>query len=203
MIKIGNIVTFGATKINLEGFHIHEDIHFDDKGLPTLYVGFDQIESHLSDVYELDFINRRLSKNKFWTMSRVEDRYMFNRDLEAFMLHCEDELLVNYAYQFINPLDRSTLKTIFSIIHHIVDRKAQVYMCDKMVYFQSNTIIFGFNTEFGEICGIPHERVLKFINDYNLPISPESTLDEVRIQFRELNLNTSQLLFIKEKFTVS
>jgi hypothetical protein len=203
MVKIGNIVTFGATKVHLEQFHIHDSVDFKDNGLPTLYIGYTYVEETLGSDYEIDFINRKLSDNQFWTTNRIEDRYLFNNDLEAFVVFCENKILDNYSYRFINPLDGSSLKQIYTIINHIIGMGARVFEKNKMVYFQTDSTIFGFNTEFGAIYGIPEVRIMKFIHDHKLVKLPDTALDDIEKQFGDLQLNTSQLLFIREKFTVS
>ena len=168
--------------------------------LPVLYVGYDGTSNYI--VQNLSFINRQLGVDSFWTMNRLEDRYLYNRDLEKFIIHCENKLIVDFDYQFINPFNPMSLGELRIIVEHIIKLNGVVHYDGSMVYFQTKSSIIGFNLEFGEIAGISRNRIDRFIQTNKLTTLLDSDLKDYRAQFQDLNLNVSELLFIREKFAV-
>lgn len=197
MIKIGNIITFNKSKIELAQFHIFDNLNAINNNLPTLLVGYTETKNLFNG---LNFIDRKITDRLFWTTSRLEDRHIFNVDLEKFVEYCEENISSNFNYFFINPFEL-TLKQTKRLITKLKMHKGVFYQDGPMMYLYLNDFTYGFHKEIGEIYGIKYFRVLKFFSDNHYTEVPTDQIEEAKIILQIIDYDPSKLLFLKEKFT--
>ena len=95
---VGNIVV--QSKINIDKyFNVVESMDGIIHGLPTLIVGWDIVKTTNPDV---DFINRKLSDDIFWTFKKTERRDIFENDLYDFVHYCYNLLIKDINYELNN-----------------------------------------------------------------------------------------------------
>lgn len=141
MLTIGNIVT--KENINIDNyFNIVDNIININKDLPTLIIGWeDFIKYNFEDV---DFIDRTLYENTFWTFSKIERRDKMNIDLYNFEEYCINKFLsnINYTYVDLITFSENKIKKIFSFIK---ENNSTVYNFKDMYYIYCCNNVFGFN----------------------------------------------------------
>ena len=115
---IGNVVIQNKKDIKLNYLNVVSDISEVNNGYPILIVGYDELKGK----YELDFVNRKLSENLFWTLTKTEDRTMYSRDLYDFVMHCEKEYFNEFKYYHINPY-KIKVKTLKKFINTFKNNK--------------------------------------------------------------------------------
>jgi hypothetical protein len=136
---VGNIVV--QSKINIDKyFNVVESMDDIIHGLPTLIVGWDIVKTTNPDV---DFINRKLSDDIFWTFKKTERRDIFENDLYDFIHYCYNLLIKDINYEFIDliQLTESELKITFKTIKKSTN--AVGYIHQNMLYIYTENTVYG------------------------------------------------------------
>lgn len=141
MLTIGNIVT--KEDINIDNyFNIVDNIININKDLPTLIIGWeDYVKNNFEDV---DFVDRVLNKNMFWTFSKRERRDKMNIDLYNFEEYCVNLFLKKIDYIYLNPMTISNNK-LKNFYNFIKENESLYYDNETMIYIYSDDKIFGLN----------------------------------------------------------
>ena len=201
MVKIGNIVTFGSNLIELDHFNFFRDLNslgVANNDLPTLYVGYASTTNHFG---YLNFFNKQLTNNSFWTLNKEEDRYNYIKDLSSFIDFCEAKLTNGFEYFFVNPFELTKPQTKRFI--KFLKNNTGFYVNDnQMVYVTVKGKTYGIHSEFTQIVGIPKDRVLKFLSDNGYGEISNDVLNTIKEQLSDLEYELSELLFLKEKFAI-
>lgn len=136
---IGNIVSNNKDVFD-KFFNITNNIEDINHELPTLVVGWDIVKTINPDV---DFIDRKLSNNIFWTFKKIEKRDLFNDDLYDFTELCCKKLIENIKYTFIDFIQFSEIeiKNIFKSLK--INKDAIGLKHRDMIYIYTNNIIYG------------------------------------------------------------
>lgn len=195
MVKIGNIVNFGKGKFGLTHFNVLMDIDDVDNDLPTLLVGYYEIKEQ----FDLNFFDKKIIGNLYWTFTKAEDRYHYNRDLSSFIDICEANLKSKINYTFINPLELK-LSQIKRLITHLKSTQGLVVSDGDMIYVWVEDKTLGFHTDMLELYGVEKERALRFLIENNYQILTDDEIKTIQGNVGELEIDSSELLYIKENF---
>ena len=138
MRTLGYIVV-GKKLTNIEGFveQVHS-IEEADSTKPILIVGWDNAKQF--EGYNI--LDRKLSEGVFWTFSRAENRYEFEKDLKKFYNYLFDNVTKYIIYDYIN-----------------------IYISSNMMYAVLDDKILGVSFQMLEYCGISRDKVLKRIKE--------------------------------------
>ena len=161
MRTLGYIVV-GKKLTNIEGFveQVHS-IEEADSTKPILIVGWDNAKQF--EGYNI--LDRKLSEGVFWTFSRAENRYEFEKDLKKFYSYLFDNITKYIIYNYIDiyKLKYSKLKELYRIF--ISKERKYIYISNDMMYAVRDGIILGVSFPMLEYCGISREKVLKKIKE--------------------------------------
>lgn len=161
MRTLGYIVV-GKKLTNIEGFveQVHS-IEEADSTKPILIVGWDNAKQF--EGYNI--LDRKLSEGVFWTFSRAENRYEFEKDLKKFYSYLFDNITKYIIYNYIDiyKLKYSKLKELYRIF--ISKERNYIYISNDMMYAVRDGIILGVSFPMLEYCGISREKVLKKIKE--------------------------------------
>lgn len=161
MRTLGYIVV-GKKLTNIEGFveQVHS-IEEADSTKPILIVGWNNAKQF--EGYNI--LDRKLSEGVFWTFSRAENRYEFEKDLKKFYSYLFDNITKYIIYNYIDiyKLKYSKLKELYRIF--ISKERKNIYISNDMMYAVRDGIILGVSFPMLEYCGISREKVLNKIKE--------------------------------------
>ena len=161
MRTLGYIVV-GKKLTNIEGFveQVHS-IEEADSTKPILIVGWDNAKQF--EGYNI--LDRKLSNGVFWTFSRAENRYEFEKDLKKFYEYVIENITKHVIYKYIDiyKLKYNKLKELYRIF--ISKDRKYIYISNDMMYAVLNGDILGVSFPMLEYCGIPREKVIKRIKE--------------------------------------
>jgi nicotinic acid mononucleotide adenylyltransferase len=161
MRTLGYIVV-GKKLTNIEGFveQVHS-IEEADSTKPILIIGWDNAKQF--EGYNI--LDRKLSEGVFWTFSRAENRYEFEKDLKKFYNYIFDNVTKYIIYDYINiyKLKYSKLKELYRIF--ISKERNNIYISSNMMYAVLDDKILGVSFPMLEYCGISRDKVLKRIKE--------------------------------------
>jgi hypothetical protein len=138
-MHIANIVTNSNITVD-KYFNISNSLDNIIQDLPTLIVGWDIVKSINPDV---DFIDKKLSDNIFWTFKKSERRDIYQEDLYNFITYCYKNLIKDINYSFIDliTLTDSEIKESFNNIKKC--KKSATYQYNDMIYVYCDNTIYG------------------------------------------------------------
>lgn len=194
MLIIGYIVTT-ESKITIPRFKTISKLEEMDKPLPVLMVGYHT----LKDKYNLDFLDRKIDDDIFWTFSRGEDRSEYNKDLYNFVIHCEQKMFDDFKYYHIDPINmkRKTLKKILSQIKN----KTCLYTVDRdTLFIYTSGITMGFNLGLGDVMNIKRDKIFTKLMKYGVNKLPQDQINEIHKMMGDIDYDGAQLLFLSKKF---
>jgi hypothetical protein len=198
MVKIGNIVTYNKSKLNIPQFNIFGSLAEVTNTLPTLLVGYEETKQFYG---ELNFIDRKINERVFWTTTRVEDRHIFYKDLEDFIDLCERELINGFQYFFINPFELKP-REIKRFIRKLKNNGGVFYQDKEMIYLLTNKFTYGFHVGIGDVFGITNRRAIKFLQQNGYIQVEDSVIEDSKKALEVIDYDPSQLLFLQENFTI-
>jgi len=174
---IGNIVTTKNIDVN-NRFNVVNSIELIDKTKPTLIVGWDIVRSNYGE--NVDFIDRKLADNIFWTFNKSEHRDHQQHDLFVFKEYCYNKFVENINYIFIDPLvlTYDEHKAILDRISLNIDNNI-TYNVGEMVYlYDGKTTIYGFNLIFYKYMGDKTNKALNYIKHISKEIIDTTIIDD-------------------------
>ena len=138
-MHIANIVTNSNITVD-KYFNISNSLDNIIQDLPTLIIGWDIVKTINPDV---DFIDKKLSDNIFWTFKKSERRDIYQEDLYNFITYCYKNLIKNIDYSFIDliTLTDSEIKESFNNIKKC--KKSATYQYNDMIYVYCDNTIYG------------------------------------------------------------
>jgi hypothetical protein len=138
-MHIANIVTNSNITVD-KYFNISNSLDNIIQDLPTLIIGWDIVKSINPDV---DFIDKKLSDNIFWTFKKSERRDIYQEDLYNFITYCYKNLIKDIDYSFIDliTLTDSEIKESFNNIKKC--KKSATYQYNDMIYVYCDNTIYG------------------------------------------------------------
>jgi hypothetical protein len=127
-MHIANIVTNSNITVD-KYFNISNSLDNIIQDLPTLIIGWDIVKTINPDV---DFIDKKLSDNIFWTFKKSERRDIYQEDLYNF---------ITYSFIDLITLTDSEIKESFNNIKKC--KKSATYQYNDMIYVYCDNTIYG------------------------------------------------------------
>lgn len=159
-MKIANIVVDNKIKLNNK-FNIVKDFTDIIENKPTLIIGLNNVKKLNIN---LDFLDRKISENIFWTFNKTEKRLLFEEDLYSFQKKIYDDLKKNNNYFFIDFI----LESNNFIKKFINDLKYKdniiTYQHKNMLYMLFDSKIHGIDLNQLKYIGKNLDKTLKYFN---------------------------------------
>lgn len=165
-MEIANIVSKDKMDLGPE-FKIYETLEeILHPNLPTLIVGCHYAKELVEA--ELDFLNRKIKDNLFWTFTKKELRKKYFNDLEDFIQYSVEYSVskLNYIYFDLIQYESSKLKKIIRKLYELTDIIS--YYHGNMIYIYSGNLIFGIDLELFKYIYIDTKRILNKIKEKSL-----------------------------------
>lgn len=163
MKKIGNILYTNKIKVD-ECFNKCSKIEEIDQNIPTLIVGLDNAKKYIEN-FNITVKYDKLKKY-WWTFSKKERLFDFEKDMKLFYQHCIENINNNIIYYNINILNLNYNK-IKKLINYILNTN------DKKIYVENNRFVFiydmvtlriyGLSLTTCRYCGVNDNKVLDII----------------------------------------
>ena len=140
-MQIGNIIIDDFIKLDNK-FNIINSLDDIIDNIPTLVVGLDNAKK--LDV-KLNYLERKLDDNTFWTFNKKEKRVLFEEDLFYFIEHSYTLFRKKISFKFID-LILSYSQDINNVFNNIKESKNVIsFVYIDMVYVFMNKTIYGFD----------------------------------------------------------
>lgn len=164
MKYIANIITKGKLEIS-SYFNIVSNMDNIDITLPTLIVGWKETKCMFP---EQNILENRINDNMFWTFSKREKRYQYEKDLETFINLVVSNLNKEINYRFFNFILSSQTKRD-NFINYVNSGNCSIYYNSRIVYIYNNIdkITIGVSLIDINYIGINSKDFLKLLNKNN------------------------------------
>jgi hypothetical protein len=174
---IGNIVTSNDLKVD-ENFNVVDSLDNIIEGIPTLLVGIDNAKKK-SD--KLNYIERQLDDNTFWTFTKKEKRVLFEEDLFYFIENSYKHLTEKINYVFVDAIlfDNTKMKGIFDEISK--NDNNITFITNEMVYIYCGDKIFGIDLKQIKYVGGDIVKLMGKIKDWSKVFLEN---DEILIEYK-------------------
>jgi len=149
MINVGNIVSENELTSIPNNFKILNFNDWEDNGLPTLFIGWENTKKLLP---QSSILNKKISNNIYWTFSSAEKRTIFENDLKSFIQKSYDILKINSTDELINKLQN--FKKSFTYLYG-----------DGMIYIYSDTKIITIDLNLLKFISFDDQKVLKYLKE--------------------------------------
>jgi len=164
-MEIANIVSTSKINVGPE-FNVVEnmdEIVFTD--LPTLIIGYDTV----CDMYgedNLNVMNRKISKELFWTFKRNEKRQICDIDIEDFIRYSYKKYTKNINYVDLDPIQDNPIK-IKRIVKKLLSLNNPIsYETENnVIYIYSENIIFGLDLNVFGYTGFNIEKLRERVKE--------------------------------------
>lgn len=159
---VGNIVS--KSNLNIDKyFNVVESLDNIIQGLPTLIIGWDIVKTIEPNA---DFIDKKLSKDIFWTFKKTERRDIFEEDLYNFIHYSYNLLVKDIKYEYIDfiQLNKDETKEVFN---NIKNNKSISYFYNNMVYINNKNTIYGVDLKLIKYLDFDVEKTIKKIKSYS------------------------------------
>lgn len=175
---IANIVT--NSNINVDKyFKVSDSLNNIIQDLPTLIIGWDIVKTINPDV---DFIDKKLSDNIFWTFKKTERRDIFEEDLYNFTQYTYNLLVKDIKYHFVDfiELDKNEIKDVFN---RIKNKKSISYFYDNMIYIYSEKTIYGIDLKLVKYLDFDTTKTINKIKNYSTVFLSDS---DIIIEYKDI-----------------
>lgn len=129
MDYIGNIITNNNIEIS-DFFYVTSDFKSVDISKPTLIIGWDNVKK----IYpEQNILNNEISENIFWTFSKREKRFQYEKDITNFIDKVINDVNNKVNYHFFNYLLASKDRKE-NFIEYIRNGNCSIYYNSRFLY---------------------------------------------------------------------
>ncbi len=174
---IGNIISSNELKVD-ENFNVVDSMDKAIDGLPTHIICLDNVRKIETD---LNFVDRKLSDNTYWTFNKQERRVLFEEDLFYFIENSYKFIKENIEYIFIDFVLFSDNK-INKVFNRIKESNNNIsFLHNKMMYIYTNDFIFGIDLRQIEFMGYNVDSFLKKIKNLSKVFLDN---DEILIEYK-------------------
>jgi hypothetical protein len=194
---IGNIISSNELKVD-ENFNVVDSMDKAIDGLPTLIIGLDNVRKIESD---LNFVDRKLSDNIYWTFNKQERRVLFEEDLFYFIENSYKFIKENIEYIFIDFVLFSDNK-INKVFNRIKESNNNIsFLHNKMMYIYTNDFIFGIDLRQIEFMGYNVDSFLKKIKNLSKVFLDN---DEILIEYKnKLGMLEDEVKYIPLLYSIN
>jgi len=175
---VGNIVS--KSNLNIDKyFNVVDSIDNIIVGLPTLIIGWDIVKKIKPDA---DFIDKKLSKDIFWTFKKTERRDIFEEDLYNFIHHTYNLLVKDIKYEYVDliQLDKDEIKEVFN---QIKNKKSITYFYNNMLYIHNENTIYGVDLKLVKYLDFDAEKTINKIKRYSTVFLTDS---DIIIEYKDI-----------------
>jgi hypothetical protein len=194
-MKIANIVPNTNTTLP-EHFNVVSSIDDIIPDLPTLIVGYDLTKKLFEN---FDILERKISKNIYWTVKKTEDRDKYEDNIAWFQYMVYNNLIKDIKYIIIDPIQQNK-KTIKKIINKIYSLNNIIsYEKNNMIYIYDENLIFGVDLNILQYIGINTKRVKEKIKDVSkIYLYNKQIIDEYKdyIQYLDNNIKYIPAIYL-------
>lgn len=139
-----------------------------DYSLPILIVGKHNAKEIIGE-NNLQYLNRKVNDNLFWTFGKTERRDEFEKDIKKFNELIINRLINDIKYQYINifNLTYSGVKELLTLINK--KEKKTYLIIDNTIYLYYDKNVYGLSLNETKYIGIENKKILKRLgsNVYN------------------------------------
>ena len=159
---LGRIVSNQRKFDPIEFIEHTSDLEKNTEDIPTLIVG----KAFAESIYGKDkvkILDRKITKNVYWTYSKTEKRSAYDEDVEKFKSMVYSNALKTMKYQFFSMF-RSNLSKKKGLIEFINNRKIKkvIYIKGEHIYiYYGDKLIIGLSLAEMEYLGISRDKVIK------------------------------------------
>lgn len=178
-MHIANIVTNSNIIVD-KYFNISNSLDNIIQDLPTLIIGWDIVKTINPDV---DFIDKKLSDNIFWTFKKSERRDIYQEDLYNFITYCYKNLIKDINYSFIDliTLTDSEIKESFNNIKKC--KKSATYQYNDMIYVYCDNTIYGIDLKLVKYLGYDVKKTIEKIKKNSFVFLSG---DQILIEYKDI-----------------
>lgn len=138
---IGNILIDNKLKVD-DNFNVVDSFDELIEGIPTLIIGLDNANKLNK---KLNYVDRKIDNNTFWTFSKSEKRMLFEDDIFYFIENSYKSLINSVEYIFIDYM-LSSKEKINKVNEKIIKNKNNYsFLIKDMMYVYCDKHIFGFD----------------------------------------------------------
>lgn len=162
MRYIANIVT--TTKIEISSyFYVTNDYNSINQELPTLIIGWGNVKQLFKNQNILD---NKISSNVYWTFSKREKRYKYEKDLEDFIKIVVLNLNKEINYKFFNFI-LATKEKRESFLKYVNKGNSSIYYNSRFLYVYNpvDKITFGVSLNDLSYIGICAKDFINSMNE--------------------------------------
>lgn len=191
-MKIGNIVIDKDLKVSNK-FNVVDSFDKIIEGKPTLIIGLNNVKKIETN---LDYLDRKLSDDIYWTFSKSEKRYLFEEDLFLFINSTYKKIIDKIEYIFVDMFLYNNIK-INEIFENLKKINYKISLKHKdMIYVYGDNKIFGFDLKQVKYMGVKIDRLMSkiislsdvFLDDKDILIKYNNDLEMFDYQIKYIPL---------------
>ena len=190
---LANIVTRNKIEIS-SFFNVTNCISDIDIELPTLIIGWNLVKELFP---EQNILVSQINNNIYWTFSKREKRYQYEKDLETFIEKVRNEIDNRVNYRFFNYLTANDEKQK-SFINYVNKGNCSIYYNSRFlyVYNANDQLTIGISLNYLKYNGITISNFIKTLNtnNNNFIIDNLKYIDENSLSF--IKDNTKSIAFL-------
>lgn len=161
MKYIANVISKSKTYKFIPWVNVSETLDGVDMSVPTLIVGTDIAKSYLGE--DINYINRKINDNVFWTYKVTEKRSANEEDVKKFKDVILSFLKQRVRYYNINVLTCGK-NVLMRFLRFLKDNKDICYIIsEKMLYVSYDDNVIGVSFDEIEYLGISKRKILEKI----------------------------------------
>lgn len=175
MNYIGRIIT----KNKLESstlFDITSSLKKVNDDIPTLIIGWNNAKTIYGD--NLDILDKKISKNLYWTFSKREKRNDYENDITLFYKKVIDSIYEKVKYTYLDFLlyNNNKLLSFINFMKNDTIKKI-IYIKDNFIYISYGTDVYGILLDNILYLGYDKKDFLEQIKSNNIVITDDNFLD--------------------------
>lgn len=159
-------------KIDIDNF-INLKTLSNENDLPKIIVGR-EFSKKLN--IKTSLLDKKISKNTFWTYTKKEKKSEHLEDIEKFKRFCIDNFLKKITYYYIDPFSLSYTQLKKIILKFKGNKFGLFYFNSNMCYIFFDNILFGINWESMEYVGISKNKIIEWLKSNNFSTLPEDEI---------------------------